>query len=62
MFKWKSTLFYRYIDQLYQSVPVGVYEGMVFVYCLGTVLLLSLYGVRKGVENSLKLLATEYVT
>jgi len=61
VFKWKSALFYRYIDQLCQSVPVGVYEGMVFVYCLGTVLLLSLYGVRKGIENSLKLLAAEYV-
>lgn len=62
MFKLKSALFYKYIDQLYQSVPVGVYEGMVFVFCLGTVLLLLLYGARKGVENSLKLLTAEYIS
>ncbi len=61
MFKWKSALFYRYIDQLYQSVPIGVYEGMVFVFCLGTVLLMLTYGARRGAMKSLKLLTVEYI-
>ena len=56
----KSVLFYRYIDRLYLSVPIGVYEGLILVFSLGAFLLLTLNGVKKGLKPVLWLLTGEY--
>ena len=54
-------LFVRYIIDLYQDVPTSVYEGLLSVFCLGTVVLIAIKGFSKGIKFSAGLLAVEYV-
>ena len=54
-------LFIKYIIDLYQDVPTSVYEGLLFVFCLGSVALIALKGIRKGWKLSSCLLAIEYI-
>ena len=56
-----SNLFRLYIDDLYHSVPVGIYEGMFFVFCIGVFLFLTIRGFKTGAKLSLCLLVVEYV-
>lgn len=53
--------FYLYIVSLYKDVPEWVYEGLVSVFCLGAVLMLALWGFKKGLRKSSGLLFVEYV-
>lgn len=53
--------FKLYILNLYQDVPMEVYEGLLSVYCLGIVLLLVSCGIKKGLKYSSELLLVEYV-
>lgn len=46
---------------LYQKVPLYMYEILVIVLCLGTVLLLAIYGGKKGLRYLLMLILAEYV-
>ena len=54
-------LFIRYIIDLYQDVPTSVYEGLLFVFILGTVALMAFKGIGKGRRLSAGLLALEYI-
>ena len=54
-------LFVKYIIDLYQDVPAGVYEGLLSVFCLGAVVQIVIKGFSKGVKFSAGLLAIEYV-
>ena len=54
-------LFAKYIIDLYQDVPTSVYEGLLCVFCLGSVVLTVLKGFRNGWRSSAGLLAIEYI-
>lgn len=54
-------LFVKYIIDLYQDVPAGVYKGLLSVFCLGAVVQIVIKGFSKGVKFSAGLLAIEYV-
>ena len=54
-------LFVRYITDLYQDVPTCVYEGLLLVFFLGSVLFLSVKRLKRGWRMSAGLLALEYV-
>ena len=51
----------EYLISLYQEVPVSVYEALAFMFCLGAVLMLAFYGLKKGLRFSSRLLLVEYV-
>lgn len=54
-------LFVKYIIDLYQDVPTSVYEGLLSIFCLGSVVLVVIKGFPKGIKLSAALLAIEYV-
>lgn len=54
-------LFVKYIIDLYQDVPISIYEGLFSVFCLGAVVLIALKGFSKGLKFSAGMLAIEYV-
>jgi glycopeptide antibiotics resistance protein len=54
-------LFHQYLINLYQDVPTEVYEGLISIFCLGTVGFFVIYGWKKGWKKVLGLLLTEYV-
>lgn len=54
-------LFVKYIIDLYHDVPTSVYEGLLSVFCLGSVVLIALKGFSKGLKFSAAMLAIEYV-
>lgn len=51
----------NYIEKLYYSTPISIYEGLFIFFCLGTIFLMFRKGFKKGVRLSLGLLACEYV-
>lgn len=53
--------FRTYIVSLYQNIPAEVYEGLLSVCCLGLVMLLGFYGIKKGLRYTSGLLMVEYV-
>ena len=53
--------FQKYIIDLYQDIPSGVYEGLLSTFCFGVVLMLAFCGIKKGLKYSIGLLLTEYV-
>lgn len=53
--------FKGYFISLCQDVPVSVYVGQAFVFCLGAVLMLAFCGLKKGLRYSSCLLLVEYV-
>lgn len=54
-------LFIDYVVRLYQNVPTTFVEGLVLVSCLGAVLMMVHWGVRKGTRYLSGLLLFEYV-
>ena len=53
--------FRQYIINLYQDIPQEVYEGLLSIFCVGTVLLLVWKGFKTGLRYSVFLLLVEYV-
>lgn len=54
-------LIWEYIASLYQDIPVTVYEGMLSVLCLGVVVFIAFYGLKRGWRKIAGLLLLEYV-
>ena len=54
-------LFIKYFDDINKNVPYSVFEDLAIVFCLGTVIILVLYGVKKGLRYLSRLLLVEYV-
>lgn len=54
-------LFVKYIIDLYQDVPTLVYEGLLLIFCIGTVVLIAIKGFSKGLKFSTGLLTIEYI-
>lgn len=52
----------RYIINLYQDVPISVYEVLLLVFCLGAVVLITIKGIEKGLKLTAILSAIEYVS
>ena len=46
---------------LYRDIPVEVYEGLLTVFCMGTILLFPIYGFRNGWRKVAWLLFVEYI-
>ena len=53
--------FERYIISLYQDIPQEVYEGLLSIFCVGTVLFLVWKGFKTGLRYSAALLLVEYI-
>jgi glycopeptide antibiotics resistance protein len=53
--------FRQYVINLYQDVPTEVYEGLLSVFCLGTVGLFVFFGWKRGWRKVAGLLLAEYV-
>lgn len=53
--------FKQYIISLYQDIPQEVYEGLLSIFCVGTVLLLVWKGFKTGLRYSAALLLVEYI-
>ena len=53
--------FRQYIINLYQDIPQEVYEGLLSIFCIGTVLLLVWKGFKTGLRYSAALLLVEYI-
>lgn len=53
--------FIQYILHLYNAVPKGVYEGLLSVLAIGTVVIIVLYGIKIGWRKVAFLLLVEYV-
>ena len=51
---------YKYIVCLYNVIPTYIFEGLIFLFCLGSVFLLAFVGVRHGLRYILELLMAEY--
>lgn len=53
--------FERYIISLYKDIPQEVYEGLLSIFCVGTVLLLVWKEFKTGLRYSAALLLVEYI-
>ncbi len=53
--------FVKYVVNLFKDVPVYVYEVLGLVFFIGTVLMLTFGGFRKGIRYSCRSLIAEYV-
>lgn len=53
--------FKLYVIRLYQDIPANVYEGLLIGFCIGTIVLLALCGIKKGIRISAGLLLLEYI-
>lgn len=51
----------QYVVSLYQVVPISYYEGLISLFCIGSVLMLSFCGLKRGSHCSAGLLLVEYV-
>ena len=51
----------RYLDLSFRNVPTSVIVGMLLIFCLGTVLLFSFLGKKKGLRWTVRLLLFEYL-
>ena len=58
---WVREQFEQYIIRLYANIPLSVYEGLLSVFCFGAVLLIVIYGFRKGWRSVVGLFLIEYV-
>ena len=54
-------LFKQYILNLYKVVPNEVYEGLLSLFCIGTIGFFVVLGFKKGWRNVASLLLIEYV-
>lgn len=57
-----SELFSENTTILYEGVPTAFYIGILVVFCMVAILLLSLCGMKKGVRLSVRFLLIEYVS
>lgn len=53
--------FRKYITQLYQYIPSEVYEGLLSIFCIGSVVFFAIWGFKKGLRCSAGLLLVEYL-
>ena len=53
--------FSQYVLNLYHNVPTGIYEGLLAIFCVGSVLVIAIYGWDKGWRKVTGLLLAEYV-
>ena len=51
----------EYVISLYRDIPMAVYEGLLSVLCLGVVVIIACYGLKRGWRGIAGLLLTEYV-
>lgn len=54
-------LFQQYFVNLYKDIPVEVYEGLLAVFCICTVVSLVTLGIKKGLRLSAGLFLIEYI-
>lgn len=53
-------LFWQYIVKLYRNIPTEVYEGLASIFSISVVIVLSCWGLRKGVQKIARLILIEY--
>ncbi len=51
----------KYFELLYEDIPMAVYEGLLSVLCLGVVVILACYGLKRGWRKIAGLILAEYV-
>lgn len=51
----------KYFESLYEGIPMAVYEGLLSVLCLGVVVILACYGLKRGWRKIAGLILAEYV-
>lgn len=51
----------EYVVSLYRDIPMAVYEGLLSVLCLGVVVILACYGLKRGWRKIAGLILAEYV-
>lgn len=51
----------EYVISLYRDIPVSVYEGLLSVLCLGLVVIIACYGLKRSWRKIVGLLLVEYV-
>lgn len=54
-------LFIQYINILYNSIPFIVYEGLLFIFCIGIVLIFVLFGIKNSIKKIVGLIAVIYI-
>ena len=59
--KGMKELFWRCVVDLYNDIPMGLYEGLLSIFCLGGVGLLALQGLKRGWRKVSGLLLIEFV-
>lgn len=56
-----TDIFQKYLTELYKDVPFGMYEVLLYILCIGVVLVLTIKGIRKGWRLVSRLVLVEYV-
>ena len=51
----------EYVISLYRDIPMAVYEGLLSVLCLGTVVIIACYGLKRGWRRIAGLVLVEYM-
>ncbi len=51
----------EYVISLYRDIPTAVYEGLLSVLCLGAVVIIACYGLKRGWRKIAGLLLVGYV-
>lgn len=52
--------FVKYTITLYQNIPLYMYEMLLFVFCIGLILMITFFGIKSGLRKSLGLILMEY--
>lgn len=51
----------EYFESLYKDIPMAMYEGLLSVLCLGVVVIIACYGLKRGWRKIYGLILVEYV-
>ena len=51
----------NYVESLYEDIPMAVYEGLLSVLCLGTVVIIACYRLKRGWRKVVGLILVGYV-
>lgn len=51
----------EYVVSLYKNIPMAVYEGLLSVLCLGVVVIIACYGLKRGWRRIAGLVLVEYM-
>lgn len=51
----------EYVISLYRDIPTAVYEGLLSVLCLGAVVIIACYGLKRGWRRIAGLVLVEYM-